>query len=300
MDWRRRLTDLFFLFSLATSALTISLLAVNLCAASIAEEAGQAPASVLTLSEYITELDRLCSATRQLAQAKDVPNLVNEIPVAWHIRTEQQTFTVSAEWLLEDLNDWERKPSQETQDRMIARLQALRSEAVRFQGPATDVSHDRVLLEGILAGREFQNIHGPTWLDRLKQQLLELMIKLLGRVFRSSAIPTIGNVFVYGLMTLSLLAVAYWMYRTIRNNAGIEPIVPHSLPVSSKGWKLWMQEARLAAEAGNWRDAVHLGYWCGILFSKRSNCGGRTRRALLESICGCCPRPANMARRFVL
>jgi hypothetical protein len=27
-----------------------------------------------------------------------------------------------------------------------------------------------------------------------------------------------------------------------------------------------MQEARLAAEGGNWRDAIHLGYWCGISF----------------------------------
>ena len=67
-------------------------------------------------------------------------------------------------------------------------------------------------------------------------------------------------------MALALLAVAYWMYRTIRNNAGVEAIVPLSLSVSSKGWKLWMKEARMAAESGNWRDAIHLGYWCGISF----------------------------------
>src|SRR6202521_5702586 len=67
-------------------------------------------------------------------------------------------------------------------------------------------------------------------------------------------------------MALALLAVAYWMYRTIRSNAGVEAIAPLSLSVSSKGWKLWMKEARLAAESGNWRDAIHLGYWCGISF----------------------------------
>jgi len=257
MDWRRRLPALFLLF----------LLSFSLCAASIAEvETAQAPAGALTVSEYIAELDRLSSATKQLAQAEDVPKLVNQIPAVWHIRTEQQTFAVSSEWLLQDLNDWERKPSKELQDHMVAGLQTLRSEAAAFQDPAADVSRKRTLLNGILAGREFQDIHGPTWLDRLKQQLVELMIKLLGRVFRSSAIPTIGNAVVYGLMALGLLAVAYWMYRTIRNNAGIDTVVPHSLPVSSKGWKLWMQEARLAADRGNWRDAVHLGYWCGISF----------------------------------
>jgi len=46
----------------------------------------------------------------------------------------------------------------------------------------------------------------------------------------------------------------------------VEAIVPLSLSVSSKGWKVWMKEARLAAEGGNWRDAIHLGYWCGISF----------------------------------
>ncbi len=256
MNLRRWLLVLFSLF----------VLSISLCAASVAEQDVATQPGTLTVSEYIAELDRLIAATKQLAQEKDAPKLVNDIPPVWRIRTEQQTFEVSSEWLLHDLNDWQRKPSQEIQERVVRRLQSLRSEAVAFQDSATDVSHKRVLLNGILASREFQNIHGPTWLDRLKQRLLELMIKLLGRAFQSSAIPTIGNVVVYGLMTLGLLALAYWMYRTIRNSAGIEPIVPLSLPVSSKGWKLWMKEARLAAEGGNWRDAVHLGYWCGISF----------------------------------
>jgi hypothetical protein len=103
-------------------------------------------------------------------------------------------------------------------------------------------------------------------LDRLKQRLVEALINLMGRIFHSSSIPTISNVLVYGLMALALLAVAYWMYRTIRNNSGVEAIVPLTLTVSSKGWKIWMKEARSAAESGNWREAIHLGYWCGISF----------------------------------
>jgi hypothetical protein len=222
--------------------------------------------STLTVSEYIAELDGLASTAKQLAHPEEVPKLLNEIPQVWRIQTAQRTFEVSSEWLRQSLNDWQRKPSHEIQDRIFTRLQILRSEAVSFQDSVTDVSRKRVLLNGILASREFQNIHGPTWLDRFKQRVLELLVKLLGRVFRSSAIPTISNMVVYGLMTLALLAVAYWMYRTIRNNARIETIVPHSPPVSSKGWKLWMNEARLAADGGNWRDAIHLGYWCGISF----------------------------------
>jgi hypothetical protein len=220
----------------------------------------------LTITEYIAQLDGLASTAKQLGHPEEVPTLLNEIPHLWRIQTAQRTFEVSSEWLRQSLNDWQKKPSSEIQDRILTRLQILRSEAVSFQDSAMDVSRKRVLLNGILAGQEFQNIHGPTWLDRFKQRGLELLTKLLGRVFRSSAIPTISNVVVYGLMALALLAVAYWMYRTIRNNAGLETLLPHSLPVSSKGWKLWMKQARLAAEGGNWRDAIHLAYWCGISF----------------------------------
>jgi len=246
---------------------SVFLLSICPCAFGIAEPApAQAQTSTLTVSEYIAELDDLASTARQLAHPEDVRKLLNNIPPVWRIQTPQQTFEVRSEWLREDLIDWQRKPSREIQDRIFAQLQTLRSEAASFQDSPKDVSQKRVLLNGILAGREFQDIHGPTWLDRFKQRVVELLIKLLGRVFKSSAIPTIGNVVVYGLMALALLAVAYWMYRTIRNNAGVEAIVPLSLSVSSKGWKVWMKEARLAAEGGNWRDAIHLGYWCGISF----------------------------------
>src|ERR1700681_897200 len=246
---------------------SVFLLSICPCAFGIAEPAPpQAQTSTLTVSEYVAELDGLASTARQLAHPEDVPKLLNEIPPVWRIQTPQQTFEVRSEWLRQDLNDGQKKPSREIQDRIVARLQSLRSEAASFQGSPKDVSQKRVLLNGILAGREFQNIHGPTWLDRFKQRLVELLIKLLGRVFQSSAIPTIGNAVVYGLMALSLLAVAYWMYRTIRSNAGVVAIAPLSLSASSKGWKLWMKEARLAAESGNWRDAIHLGYWCGISF----------------------------------
>src|SRR3984893_7043834 len=246
---------------------SVFLLSICPCAFGIAEPAPpQAQTSTLTVSEYVAELDGLASTARQLVHPEDAPRLLNSIPPGWRIQTPQQIFEVSSEWLRQELNDWQKKPSREIQDRIVARLQSLRSEAASFQGSPKDVSQKRVLLNGILAARELPKIHGTTWLDRFKQRLVELLIKLLGRVFQSSAIPTIGNAVVYGLMALALLAVAYWMYRTIRSNAGVEAIAPLSLSVSSKGWKLWMREARLAAESGNWPDAIHLGYWCGISF----------------------------------
>jgi hypothetical protein len=33
---------------------------------------------------------------------------------------------------------------------------------------------------------------------------------------------------------------------------------------SARDWRLWLEDARTAANAGQWRDAVHLAYWAGI------------------------------------
>ena len=241
------------------------LLLLMVSAAGRAQE--QAELRTLSVPEYIVELSHISSAAKKLSQPDQVPNLLKEVPQIWRLQTETRVFEVPSEWLRRDLQDFQRKPGhQEIKDRICVRLQTLSAEAASFQAPQSDVSQKRALLDGILAGREFKNLHGPTWIDRLKQRLTELLIRLLGRVIRASAIPTIGNVAVYALITLALLVLAYWMYRTIHHSAELETILRHPLPVSSKEWKIWMEDARLAAEAGNWREAIHLSYWCGISF----------------------------------
>jgi hypothetical protein len=255
-----------WLLSSLLSTLLLILSSTGVAAAAIAATEPEAQSSTITLSEYTAQLDGLASSVKQLAHPEDVPTLLNDIPPSWRVETPQRTFEISSEWLRQDLSEWKSKPNQEILDRIVTRLQITRAEAASFQNSATDVPRKRALLNQILSGQEFQNLHGPTWLDRMKQRILESLVNLLRKVFRSSSIPTVNNVVVYGLMTIALLAVAYWMYRTVRNNAGVTSIMPSSLSVSSKGWKIWMQEARQAAESGNWRDAIHLGYWCGISF----------------------------------
>jgi hypothetical protein len=224
---------------------------------------GQIEPRTLTVPEYVAELARLSSAVKELSDPEQVRA---GLPDEWRIQTEQRTFEVSSEWLRRDLQDWQKNQSQEIKDRICARLQTLSAEAASFQAAQSDMSQKRALLNGILAGKEFRDLHGPTLLDRLRQRFTELLIRLLGRLVRSSAIPTIGNVVVYTLIALALSVLAYWIYRTIRNSAKLETILRQPLPVSSKQWKIWMAEARAAADGGNWREAIHLSYWCGISF----------------------------------
>jgi len=235
-------------------------------AATTPRDANVPTESTLTPSKYAAELDRLASAVQKLSRAEEVPYLLNEIPPVRRVRTSQTTFEISTQWLSALLADWRLKPTKELQKRIVANLRTLRVEALSLEAPPSDGSSQRVLLNRILAGKEFQNVHGQTWLDRLKQRIFDFLIRLLGKVFSSSAISSISDVLVYGLITVAVLVLLYWMYRTIHDGVELGELDLQAPAISSKAWTVWMAEARAAADQGNWRDAIHLGYWCGISF----------------------------------
>jgi len=222
--------------------------------------------SALTPSEYAAELDRLASAIQNLSRADEVPNLLNSIPPVRRVRTSQTTFATSTQWLRAQLVDWRLKPDKELQERMVANLQTLRAEALSLEAFPSHGSSQRALLNRILASKEFKNVHGQTWLDRLKQRTFDFLIRLLGKVFSSSVISSMSEVVVYGLIALAALILLYWMYRTIHAGVELGELDLQAPPISSKPWTVWMAEARAAADQENWRDAIHLGYWCGISF----------------------------------
>jgi Domain of unknown function (DUF4129) len=247
----------------ALSLLVLGLFLSVVCAA----ETGPAPVSTLDLHAYVAELDRLSLTIKSLDPKKpDISELLKQIPTVWQVQTDKQKFEVSSEWLRSDLIELRDDPDKAAQDLILERLGDLRSEALTLETPPAETSEKRAQLNRILAAREFDDIHASSWLGRLKERIQQYLIHLLGRAFGSSVIPTLGNVAVYGLIIVAVLLLAYWMYRSIRKSGELESILPYPLPVSSKEWTLWMAEARASAERGNWRDAIHLGYWCGVSF----------------------------------
>ena len=100
------------------------------------------------------------------------------------------------------------------------------------------------------------------------------------------------------LAVCAVLGVAYWMYRSLRESANLETIMPHPVPVSAKQWPLWLQEARAAAARGDFREAVHLTYWSGISFLEAQGAwrpdSARTPREYLRLL------PANSERQPAL
>lgn len=227
----------------------------------------QADRSTLTPDQYRAELDRVLTASEHLDKpGPQIPELINSLPPSWRVQGDQRTLEVSTEWLRADLHSLQEKFDPQAPSRIVETLKSLRRDFDDYQKPSPDLAKERATLAAILARGEFRSTHGPTWWDRLKQKLIELLLRILGRSIRSSVIPVIGRVLFYGVITLAVLAVAYWVYRSIREGAEMESIVPESTAVSAKDWALWMAEAREAAQRGAWRDAIHLAYWAGISF----------------------------------
>lgn len=225
----------------------------------------------LTLTQYTQVLEETLAAVHQLK--KDRPqkaaDLVRTLPAAWHVESNGRTFEISAESLRRDLGAWQAKPSNESFDLIVQHLETLRYEATASESSsdsAANLAAQRALLSSILSRSEFSNVQGPSLWERLKQRVSDFLLNLLGRMFSSSSIPIISDILVYGLIVIAVLAVGYWLYRSLRDGTRLETIMPNVLPVSAKEWPLWLAEARAAAARGEWRDAIHLGYWGGISF----------------------------------
>ena len=232
--------------------------------------ADSAPKGTLTTAEYRTELDGLLVATRQLDRSGSaVPEVMEHLPQSWPVHTQQRDFEISTEGLRRDIRRYSSDKNAANAAAIRMRLVSMRREIDGFEAAPADVSSHRRALDSILAQPEFSDVHGPTWIDRLKRWILEKLVSLVGRLFRASAIPTVGKYFVYALMGAAGLALFYLVYRSIFVNPEFEEVVPRDLPVSAKEWTIWLSEARAAAGRGDWREAIHLAYWAGISFLER-------------------------------
>lgn len=226
----------------------------------------------LSVAQYSSHLASLVGWANDIQKNPAAADeAIHDLRGGWKIQANGQEFTVETGWLTAGFEKLKKNPAdQDSRDEVLARLNALKTDAEDFQRVPQDPSSARAALSHILASREFRGVQGPTWWDRLKYRVLMWTVHLLDRAFGSSSAPVVGRIFVWTLVGLAVLAFAFYVYRALRQNARIESLVPQIAPVSAKNWHLWMQEAEAAASKGLWRDAVHLAYWAGISFLEQN------------------------------
>jgi hypothetical protein len=243
---------------------------IGLLIASLFSAADSTGGRAISAVEYSAELDRLSSATQQLdSSGRPTPEPLRELPQSWRVRTDQREFEISAEGLRRDIRRYEAEKNAATAIAVQKRIESLRAALDGYEKSPSDVSAERKDLNTILARPEFSAVHGPTWVDRVKEWVAEMIALVLRRVFRSAAIPTIGKFLVYGLMAIAILALGYLVYRNLVWGTDFEALTPTDPPVSAKEWAVWLAESRAMAGQGKWRDAIHFAYWAGISFLER-------------------------------
>jgi hypothetical protein len=130
-------------------------------------------------------------------------------------------------------------------------------------------------MKQVLAGRDFRNLEAPTTRDSALEKLGAWLNGLLASFGKLQAnVAWLGPVLVWGFVLAVCVGLVWglmqlerhWRIRLVPESDG-----PAAGAASARDWQLWLADARRAAAAGQWREAIHFVYWAAIsrLESKR-------------------------------
>ncbi len=241
---------------------TALLLGCALTAAGSVSEQNDRPLSV---REYIARLDRLSAAVSDPSHVtpRSVP-VGQELAGAVRVDGGARVFDIPTESIQRELRAWQLQHDTSARQRLLDDLRVRRVEAERFEQTPVEPSAEQALLGDVLRAREFAQLHGPRWSDRLRQRVLEALLRLFSS--RRSSIATVGNVVVYGLIAIAFVVLAVATYRFIRRTSHIEIAPSNGAVVALREWPRWLADAQAMAGQRRWREAIHFTYWCAVAF----------------------------------
>ncbi len=127
----------------------------------------------------------------------------------------------------------------------------------------------RQALTAILADKEYQHaiVRRTLW-QRIQERLGNWYNGVLDKLNQAGLnSPWIG----YGaeiLFVLALCIVLVWVFIRLERQGRFSPALIRpgfgSGAASARDWQLWLQDAREAAQQGDWRSAIHFLYWASI------------------------------------
>jgi Domain of unknown function (DUF4129) len=134
---------------------------------------------------------------------------------------------------------------------------------------------EREVMQQVLAGREFRDLKQPTGRDTVLERLGNWLNRFFAKVDKLRARSAwVGRVLVWGFFLAVGIGLAWALLKTERRwRVRLVPASDRPAPeaASARDWQLWLGDARRAAAAGMWREAIHFVYWAAIsrLESKR-------------------------------
>jgi hypothetical protein len=162
-------------------------------------------------------------------------------------------------------------PSLTTSQLLDAAETRIAGDLVQASGPPPQVpsyTEERTTMNAVLAGRDFRGIEQPSVRDTVMEKVSGWLNHLLQSATRLRAHSAwVGRLVVWGFVLGVCVALALFLVqleRRWRLRLTPERRDPAPSAASARDWQLWLGDARRAADAGLWREAVHFVYWAAI------------------------------------
>ena len=225
--------------------------------------------SALTTSQYAA---RLQSYENQVAELPSMPQKAvvfrDSLPQTLTVQTAQGDMAVDIAFLSDALNRY-LTATTAAKPNILAnagtRLKAMRAEAELYEQPGRVDDATRKRLDEILATREFDRVRGPTAFELFRQRVLAWIRNLLRKI--NPKLPDLENAgqwFVWGMIALAAAIAGIWLYRVSQQNEGSSKREILPFMASARNWREWLVDARVRAARGEWREAIHYGFWAAV------------------------------------
>jgi Domain of unknown function (DUF4129) len=223
----------------------------------------------LSLADYRSRLQDYSDQIQKVTQHPEyADDFYRDVPAGFQVQTAAGTVHVPLDFLHKTLEKFltaspQAKPTILTQ--LAERIKAMRTEADSFEQAHAGDPAIRERLDRILAAREFGRVHGPTELELLEERISAWFNQKMSKLFpKAPDLDQLGEIFVWIAIGIVTAILGIWLYRQSRERLLDRPreVLPF-LP-SSRSWRSWLAEASDKAAVGEWRDAIHLGFWAAV------------------------------------
>jgi len=219
----------------------------------------QAAETVYDVSSFAAELRRLDAELQNKSSAAGVKEFRDALPLSWNVSTPERSYSIDTKPLRDQLNG----DSEANAASWIEHLQIEVASAQRLEDQPLTSAHAR--LNKILAGRGFEGVRPPTYLDLLRARASAWLQRMLVKLFSGLSRHPIGAKVLFWVVLIAGVGfVALWIFRYISGRDSINFFQPGSTTITTRTWQEWIHAAREAAARGDFREAVHSAYWAGI------------------------------------
>jgi hypothetical protein len=161
-------------------------------------------------------------------------------------------------------------PPTTTQLLQDAQTRLARDLAQTPGAPPAAASHapEHEVMKQVLAGREFADLEETSPNDSALEKVGNWLNRVLESAMKASArAPWLGRALYWGFILAVCVGLAWgllqlerrWRIRLVPEERGPSPGA-----ASAIAWQIWLEDARRAAAAGEWREAIHFLYWAAI------------------------------------